>query len=677
MSDPRPKELIQAEEYYYNGNLEESLRIIRNYEGKHGITTEEQLWVLLLKGHVYGSKQEYQKVVEIGEHTFTISQELGLISEAIEALLLKVQCVLLGRNDEAFNYVLEVEKLLSTLSESPPYNYSKIVEINLLLKSWVYYFRGEFNTALNFAEEGLALVKKRKRKLFIGLFLQNIGMIYSVKGENTKAIKYGMKTIEVMRDLNFQIGIAIGFQLLSQSYLVMGNVNKALELIQESLSIETISKFGKAYSLHIQGEIYRTKGLLDYALENYKEEFKLNKEISNDLLIGASFIGIGTIYRQKGENYEGKQYFEQAILHFEELGMDTGIVLPALYLVLMNLDEKSQEQANYYLSKLQKVADQTKNQYNQQAYQLAMSHILRATSRMRDNAEAEGLLKQILEGDVINQEYHVLALISLCDLYLEELSIYNNQDVLEEINPLLIQLLGMAEAQNSFLNLAEGKLLQAKLALIQKDLEEAKLILTEAQQIAEEHGLNLLAQKISQEHDLFLEKVDEWEKLKKQGAPMAERIELASFDGVIDRLQGKRPVEPPELVDEEPILLLIMDNSGATYFNHSFATNWDYNDLFSDFLSAFNTFSSEIFSKSIDRIRIGENIILINPVEPFLACYVIKGQSYPALQKLTRFSKAIRENSEIWQALEKSVKTGEVLDLNKPPALKTVINEIF
>ena len=136
-------------------------------------------------------------------------------------------------------------------------------------------------------------------------------------------------------------------------------------------------------------------------------------------------------------------------------------------------------------------------------------------------------------------------------------------------------------------------------------------------------------------------------------------------------------MDPPELVEEEPILLLIMDNSGATYFNHPFIVNWDHSDLFSSFMSAFNTFSSEIFSKSIDRIRIGENTILINPAEPFLVCYVIKGQSYPALQKLSRFTEAIRENSEIWQALNKSVKTSEMLELDKPPELKTVIDEIF
>jgi ssDNA-specific exonuclease RecJ len=40
-------------------------------------------------------------------------------------------------------------------------------------------------------------------------------------------------------------------------------------------------------------------------------------------------------------------------------------------------------------------------------------------------------------------------------------------------------------------------------------------------------------------------------------------------------------------------------------------------------------------------------------------------------------TEVIRKNSEIWQALEKSVKTSEMLEIDKPPELKSVINEIF
>ena len=94
-------------------------------------------------------------------------------------------------------------------------------------------------------------------------------------------------------------------------------------------------------------------------------------------------------------------------------------------------------------------------------------------------------------------------------------------------------------------------------------------------------------------------------------------------------------------------------------------------------MSAFNTFSSKFFSESIDRIKIGENLILINPIESFLVCYVIKGQSYPGLQKLNRFSDAIQKNTEIWETLNRAVQTGEELEIDNPPSLREVVNEIF
>ena len=54
------------------------------------------------------------------------------------------------------------------------------------------------------------------------------------------------------------------------------------------------------------------------------------------------------------------------------------------------------------------------------------------------------------------------------------------------------------------------------------------------------HGFNLLASKISSEYDKLLEQVDIWENVKKDKAPMAERIKLASIYGVLERIQGKR-----------------------------------------------------------------------------------------------------------------------------------------
>jgi hypothetical protein len=268
-------------------------------------------------------------------------------------------------------------------------------------------------------------------------------------------------------------------------------------------------------------------------------------------------------------------------------------------------------------------------------------------------------------------------LIYLCEFYIEELNLFEDLDILEELNPLIERLYKISEEQRMYRGLAEAKLLQAKVALIRLDFEEAQRLLTQAQRVAELYGIVYLAQKISSEHDNYLEKLGEWKSLRERDAPISERLRLASVEGVIERLQGRRAIKSPEMIEEDPIVLLIIDKSGISYFNYQFIENWDFEWLFSSFMSAFNTFSSEVFSESIDRIKIGDNLILINPIESFLICYVIKGQSYSGLQKLNRFSEAIKNDTEIWETLSRAIQTGEELELDKLPSLGAIVSEVF
>jgi hypothetical protein len=67
----------------------------------------------------------------------------------------------------------------------------------------------------------------------------------------------------------------------------------------------------------------------------------------------------------------------------------------------------------------------------------------------------------------------------------------------------------------------------------------------------------------------------------------------------------------------------------------------------------------------------------MKPVEPFIACYVSKGQSYPAIKKLDKFSDSIKNKKEIWEILIKAAKTSQELSVNNSPLLRAVVNKIF
>ncbi len=675
MPDSRPKELIHAEELMYKGKLERTLNLITSFEKKGKKSSKEQLWILLLRGWVYALREQINSAIEVGESTYKMSKELKLVPEAIEALLLKVYCVFLGKFEEANSYILEAERLLSIHPEIPPDKYKTHI---LLLKTWICWYKTDYDNALNLVKEGLASAEKTERNIQIGLCLRVICVVYFSKADNEKAKEYGMKTLNFMRSINFRTGIVLGLQELGQVFLNTGNLNKAIELLKETLTITVISDWVKVRSFSMLGEIYQYKGMLDKALENCKQELKLAQKVSHFLFIGASLIAIGMIYRKKGNLSKAKKYFEQGIMHFEESGLVMAKSYSTLYLLLVSLDINSKEQAKHYLSQLEVIHEQFNQKISKQAYHLGKSFILRSSNRMRDNAKAEELLKQIVEGEFLYQEFHVLALISLCELYLEELAFNNNQDIIKEINPLLTKLLDMGERQKSFVWKAEGMVLQAKLALIQMDLSKTKILLTEAQQIAEEHGLNLLARKISSEHDNLLEKTDDWNKLKKEDSPMSKRIELASFEGVINRLQGKQAIDQPDLVDEQPTLLLIIAEGGSLLFSHKFIKEFQYEeDVISGFLTAFTTFSGELFSKGLDRAKFGEDTILMESINHFSLCYLFKGQTYPAMQKLSQFKVKIENSTPLLQTFEKFNKTSQVLELKDIPLLESLIDEIF
>ncbi|MFX0029321.1 MAG: tetratricopeptide repeat protein [Candidatus Hermodarchaeota archaeon] len=680
-----PKELAHARELIDQAKLEEAFEIVENCEKDESLTPKDQLSALLIKGKILLYKQYTRKALGIYEIAYQLSQDLGLVSENIEALIGKANIGATGDFDEAFTFIKEAERRIESLVDESS---RKILKRDLLfVKSWSLLFRANTFEAAISAEECLKLTKEENfgNKLDLARIYVISGWINLLLGNQTKALDYAMKSLKHNKELNHSYGLVDDFVLIARIYNIEGDYNQAKNYCKQALSIKELSKRNRLAVLDTLANIYWQKSEINRALKYQLKTIALSEELSLTDRIVDHIFKLGYYYAVLGIVPKAIEYLERSLMLSEKWGFDVMMAhsLGILIMVYMR-NQKSVDIANRYFSRLSNFYEQTKDNGDRIIYSIYLfskATMMKYSTRIRDRMEAQALYKELIdygrERAPTFEDLFIFSIGSLCELLLEELSMNNDPAILDEIMPLITKSLEMAKKAHNYVWLAETKLLQAKLALIQLNTEEAKKLMIEAQRIADLHGLNLLAWGISSELDRFLGQEGAWDTIIKDKAPLAERIRLASTNGVLERLQGKRVVESPELVEEEPILLLIMDNSGVTYFNHPFMADWDYSDLFSSFMSAFNLFSSEIFSKSIDRIRIGENTILINPVEPFLACYVIKGQSYPALKKLTRFTEAIRENTQIWKALEKSVKTSEMLELNKPPALKTVIDEIF
>jgi tetratricopeptide (TPR) repeat protein len=676
MSELKSDKLTLAENLMYDGQLEEALNVVIDFENEKGISPKEKLSTCILKGRIYAYRYQYVEASKAGDIAYNMSQKQNKVKESIDSLILKGYSFMKAEFDKALDFVLEADKLINSNTSSNPLDISQQQAELLKVKAEVYNIRGEYDKALEIALSCLEFIEQGGEKLTISRILIVICQNYFMIGEPDKSLEFAVKGLEMAKELEDKDGIAVSLTLIGGGDLMKGKFDQGIKNLKHGYSLKIVN-FTRLRAINLMGSLYRERGLLDEALSYYEEANKLAEENDYILYLIWNMTEIGAIYRMKGDYEKALEHLKTSLKLSEEKKFPVPIIVSLTHLALLNIDKNSRGLAQKYVNQLKEYTEKIESKMLDQSYTFAKALLLKTSGLSRSRVRAETLLRQIIEDQVYSIRTYILSLVFLCDYLLEELNTSNDSEVLNEINPLITRLLELAEKQNSYSWLAETKLLQAKLALIRLRMEDAQKLMTEAQKIADYYGLDLLAMTISSEHDILLEKLESWNLLKEQNAPMSERFDLASIDGVINRLEGSNSVNPPVLVNEESIHLLIMDKSGFSYFDYQFIENWDFSDLFSSFMSAFNTFSSEIFSQSIDRIKIGENTILITPIEPFLVCYVIKGQSYPALQKLTRFSEVIKEKTEIWNSLEKCVITSEVLTLGTLPSLGLVINEIF
>ncbi|MHA2181420.1 MAG: tetratricopeptide repeat protein [Promethearchaeota archaeon] len=418
-----------------------------------------------------------------------------------------------------------------------------------------------------------------------------------------------------------------------------GDLDSSLEYLEQSLPLlkgeAFATKFNRFNTYRGIAQTYHKQGKFDQAIENYKQVLEIGKEIG--------YIGTGWTYAN---------------------------------LIHIYLQKRSPEVAEVYLKEFEQISK--KFPTTDLLYQFSKARYLISFKRMKNLVKAQEILEEIVEKGKKDTFISSYAIIELCKLHLIELQISDDTSILDETESLIEQLFRIAEERHSFSTLASTKLLQGKLSLIQLKMEDARRFLTEGQRIADDHGITMIARAISKEHDKLLEQLEQWEAIGIAKTPISERLKLASINKVMEQLTERSSTESIDSTPEESMVLLIIAEGGVLIFSYPFTVEWKQDEeLFSSFLSAFSSFSNEFFSEGLDRVKFGQNTVLMQSVANFSVCYLFKGQSYYASQKLASFSHQIEDNSSISQTLHKFYKTSQVLELKDSPQLESLIAEIF
>ncbi|MFX1534732.1 MAG: tetratricopeptide repeat protein [Promethearchaeota archaeon] len=665
MSNTRPNGIVQVEKLLYEGKFNEALQIVNTVEKDNTLTTDDRLTCQLLKGTLLNKQGKFEEALQIANKVLQESQSLGKALQTIDAVFIMADAyIVLGRFNEALETLLQGEKTLKRVRQKES---SKSI-----LRRFFSFRQAE---KVDKKKESPEEIGRRKARL-----LYHKGVIYMRKGDLEQASDYHQEGLALQKEFGDKQDISLSLNNIGIIYWQQGALDKALRYCEESLELfeELGNKQNIARSLNNIGVIYMTKGELDQALENFQKSLTLLLEMGNKHYIAALQGNIGEIYRQQGHLDLALENLSQSLELFEDIGNNLHTSEALFRLIMITIDKPSPELAQQYLERLQKINEQEKNKIISQRYRVSNALILKSSQRARKRVKAEELLEQVAGEEIVDHEVTVVALLGLCDLLLSELLSSGNQEILDDVKPLVNRLLEIAKAQHSHSLLVESYMLNANLALVDLNLNEARRLLTQAQFIAEERDLKRLAMKISNEHDILLEQLSKWEELIERNASLTERAEFAHLEDVMRRMLQKRAVDIPEVTEEKPILFLILSGSGLCRFSKTFLPEGEVNDqLIGGFLTAIQGFSTEIFAQSIDRVKMEKYTLLMKSEEPFLMCYVFQGQSYTAQQKLSQFTNNIHNALSMWQALKEIEEKGSPLTDEIKDYLDTTLTNTF
>ncbi|MFX0007585.1 MAG: tetratricopeptide repeat protein [Candidatus Hermodarchaeota archaeon] len=644
MYKPDLKKLTRAEQLFDEGKLNEALEILDDPSQYNGLNLQQKSYFQFLKGLILFDHNNGEDLIGLGENMYEEGQKYNDNLQSFDGLYFIITgSALAGKFEQAFKLCENAELVLKSIS-----NVSK------------------------------EIITQRKARLsvtkaFAGLHGGKIEMV-------EKSLVWILDSQEKL-DKSFEI---VWANLLMASYLlrVKSNFDLCREHIEKALSLAKEIKFNHCWIALCQlyfGAYYLSIGEIDKSLQYNIKSLELFKKIKTRFNIAIVLNNIGDLYGEMGKYELAVEHSEESINLLEQLPHSWfDIKAPIVSLIILTVEHGDNELAQKYFHRLEDIYSQKRGNGIDIGYKFAKALILKTSSRIRDKAKAEELFKELIETDTIAFDLIIAAHIHLCDILLMEYHIDNDSEILAELNHYITKLLTIAENQNSYLVFCETFILKARLALLDFDIKSARLFLTQAQKIAETYNMKRLAMKISFEHDELLRQLEIWEKLKKSEAPLSERLKLSRLDEQIKNMVKKQKVDVPELSDEEPVLLLIVSEGGIPFFSQSFITDKKFEDhLFGGFFTAINTFINEVFSQGLDRASFGEYTLLMNSISPFLMCYVYKGQSYSAQNRIKSFITNIKSNKELWDRFNKFYQMNRKIDTTDIPSLESLIQEIF
>lgn len=164
-------------------------------------------------------------------------------------------------------------------------------------------------------------------KRYLAAAINNIGYLYSLKGDMLHALNYYHECLAIQREINDKMGIATSLNNIGSIYNDQDDADMAYDYYQQAykIQLEISDKSGMAVSLINMGYYFDGKGEDKKALDYYTKSLVLSVEIDDQPGQVYTMNNMGLSFLELKDNEKALEYFDKAKVIAEEIGYKEGI----------------------------------------------------------------------------------------------------------------------------------------------------------------------------------------------------------------------------------------------------------------------------------------------------------------------------------------------------------------
>ena len=199
----------------------------------------------------------------------------------------------------------------------------------LSLQGGSFLVRGQFEEALSYYKQSLAISERISDKKSMAKILNNIGVVYSNLGNFPKALDYHLRSLIIKEEIGDKKGMAGSMNNIGLIYMNHGNYLQALEYFHRSLKISEEFSDSRviAQTLNNIGLIYMRQEDGLNALDCFKRSLKICEEAADYKASAGILSNIGLIYTNQNDHSEALDIYKRSLEIQEKLGDKKGMAI--------------------------------------------------------------------------------------------------------------------------------------------------------------------------------------------------------------------------------------------------------------------------------------------------------------------------------------------------------------